>query len=68
MRTLDISDHGALIESGIEYPLGAEVLLYQPGHAHNGIFRVIWSKQSVNGWKIALERQERDAIHSWGYH
>ena len=69
-QTIEVSDHGALIQARSRCEKGVELMIHNPQNLQNGLFKVIWSKPSPTktAWYIALEYQDQDGTDFWGLH
>jgi hypothetical protein len=59
-RTIDVNQHGALLECRSKFEPGAEVMIHNPKNLQNGLFKVIRASVSPSGtaWHIAVELQD----------
>ena len=69
-QTIEVNDHGALIQTRSKFEPGSEVMIHNPKNLQNGLFKIIWSKPSPAGtaWNAAVEYLDRDATDFWGIH
>ncbi|MBI3896302.1 MAG: PilZ domain-containing protein [Acidobacteria bacterium] len=69
-QTIEVSDHGALIQTRIKYESGTELMIHNPQNLQNALFKVVWSKPSSGGsaWNTAVAYEDQTAIDFWGLH
>ncbi|OFV99966.1 MAG: hypothetical protein A3F68_01415 [Acidobacteria bacterium RIFCSPLOWO2_12_FULL_54_10] len=67
-HTIEVSDHGALIQARSRYEPGAELMIHNPQNLQNALFKVIWSKPSsaATAWNVAVQCEDQSAIDLWG--
>ncbi len=67
-QTVEVSEHGALIECRTKFEQGAELMIHNPKNLQNGLFKIVRSSLSPSGssWRIGVEMQDRDLTDFWG--
>ena len=66
-RTLELSEHGAMIECLSNFELGADVMVHNPKTLQNDLFKVFRTNLAPSGsaWNVALELQAADDPDFW---
>jgi len=55
-RALNISDHGAKLECGVEFARGTEVVLQNPETGGSATYRVVWvAARPGQRWEMGVE-------------